>query len=161
LITDEITSDLAHVIQTALTPVFLLSGVGSLLNVFNARLAKVSDQLRDTAHLLEGQTDPMAIARLMTHMSRLTYRHLMLDASIALGAVGGASACGAAFALFLGSVRDSSVGTWLIVLFASALGCTICSLVAFLGDSLLAWHGLRREGPLPTPAISQPAKRPT
>lgn len=164
MITDDITSDLAHVIQTALTPVFLLSGTGSLLNVFNARLAKVSDQLRDTAHLLEGQTDAVTIARLMAHMSRLTYRHLMLDAAIALGAVGGASACGAAFALFLGSLRDSSVGAWLIVLFASALGCTICSLVAFLADSLLAWHGLRREGPLPRPVISlspeHPAPRP-
>ena len=63
-------------------------------------------------------------------------------------------------ALFLGSVRDSSVGTWLIVLFAAALGCTVCSLVAFLGDSLLAWHGLRREGPLPTPAVSRPAEHP-
>jgi uncharacterized protein DUF2721 len=161
---DDVTSDLAHLIQTALTPVFLLSGIGSLLNVFNARLAKVSDQLRDTAHLLEGQKDAVTIARLLNHISRLTYRHLMLDASIALGAVGGASTCGAAFVLFLGSVRDSSIGTWLIVLFASALGCTVCSLVAFLADSLLAWHGLRREGPLPravtAPSAEHPAHRP-
>jgi hypothetical protein len=151
----DVTGDLAHLIQTALTPVFLLSGIGSLLNVFNTRLAKVSDQLRDTAHLLEGEADPVAVARLMAHLSRLTYRHLMLDASIALGAVGGASTCGAAFALFLGSVRDSSIGTLLIVLFVLALGCTVCSLVTFLGDSLLAWRGLRREGPLPRPVTSQ------
>ena len=34
---------IAHVIQMALTPVFLLSGIGTLLNVFNTRLARVSD----------------------------------------------------------------------------------------------------------------------
>lgn len=74
---------------------------------------------------------------------------LMLDASVALGAIGGASTCGAAFVLFLGSVGNSSVADWLIGLFALALGCTVCSLITFLGDSLLAWHGLRREGALP------------
>jgi hypothetical protein len=30
---------IAHIIQVALTPVFLLSGIGTLLNVFNTRLA--------------------------------------------------------------------------------------------------------------------------
>jgi hypothetical protein len=33
----------AHIVQVALTPVFLLSGIGTLLNVFNARLSRVSD----------------------------------------------------------------------------------------------------------------------
>jgi hypothetical protein len=27
----------------------------------------------------------------------------------------------------------------------------VCALVAFLADTVLAWHGLRREGPLPHP----------
>ena len=37
----------AHIVQVALTPVFLLSGVGTLLNVFNTRLSRVSkDSIR-------------------------------------------------------------------------------------------------------------------
>jgi hypothetical protein len=51
--------------------------------------------------------------------------------------------------LFVGSIRASAVEGWLIGLFALALVCTVGSLVTFMGDSLLAWHGLRREGPLP------------
>ena len=35
----------AHIIQVALTPVFLLSGIATLLNVFSSRLARVSDQV--------------------------------------------------------------------------------------------------------------------
>lgn len=155
----DVTGDLAHLVQTALTPVFLLSGIGSLLNVFNTRLSRVSDQLRDTAHLLESATDPVAVARLLTHLSRLSYRHLMLDTSIALGAVGGAATCGAAFVLFVGSVRDASLGTWLILLFALALGCTVCSLVTFLADSLLAWRGLRKEGPVPKAVKSEAGRQ--
>src|SRR5690242_11924667 len=33
----------AHVIQVALTPIFLLSGIATLLNVFATRLARVAD----------------------------------------------------------------------------------------------------------------------
>src|SRR4051794_22951556 len=37
--------DATHLIQVALAPVFLLSGIGALLNVFAGRLARVADQL--------------------------------------------------------------------------------------------------------------------
>jgi hypothetical protein len=38
----------AHVIQVALTPVFLLSAIGVLLNLFNTRLADVSNHIAHT-----------------------------------------------------------------------------------------------------------------
>jgi hypothetical protein len=34
----------AHIVQLALTPVFLLSGIAALLNVFSTRLGRVADQ---------------------------------------------------------------------------------------------------------------------
>ena len=37
--------DVAHVIQVALTPAFLLTGVSGLLNVFNARLTRIEAAL--------------------------------------------------------------------------------------------------------------------
>src|SRR5579872_3607328 len=36
---------IAHIIQVALTPVFLLSGIATLLNVFSTRLARVADRV--------------------------------------------------------------------------------------------------------------------
>jgi hypothetical protein len=139
----------AHVIQTALTPVFLLSGIGSLLGVFNTRLARVSDHMTHAHELLRVGVDRDEQVRLRAHLRRLAHRTAMLDAAVAFGAIGGVSTCGAALALFLGSVAKSGIDPWLIGLFAVALACTVSSLAAFLGDSLLAWHGLRREGPLP------------
>lgn len=88
---------------------------------------------------------------LRAHLARLARRTLVLDASVVLGAIGGASTCGAAFILFLGSLRNTAIASWLFVLFGLALGCTACALVAFLADSVLAWHGVNREGPLPRP----------
>jgi uncharacterized membrane protein len=139
----------AHIIQVALTPVFLLSAIGTLLNVFNMRLSRVSDHREHATEMLRAATEEADKARLRAHLRRLAHRTLMLDASVVLGATGAASTCGAAFVLFLGSLRSAAIISWLFVLFGAALACAVGALMAFLADTLLAWHGLRREGPLP------------
>ena len=37
---------IAHVIQLSIAPVFLLTGVGTLLNVLSGRLARIIDRAR-------------------------------------------------------------------------------------------------------------------
>jgi hypothetical protein len=143
--------NVAHIIQVALTPVFLLSGIGTLLIVFNARLSRLSDHTEHVFEMLCNEEDGIGRDTLMRHLARLQCRRFMLDASVIFGAVGGAATCGAAFVLFLGSLRDAAIANWLFALFGIALGCTVCALMAFLVDSVMAWHGLRREGPLPRP----------
>jgi len=147
----EAIDSVAHVIQVALTPVFLLSGIGTLINVFNTRLSRVSDHREHAAELLRGGVDDATQVLLRAHLVRLRRRTLVLDASVMFGAVGAASTCCAAFVLFLGSLRSEAAALWLFVPFGVALVCTVCALVAFLADTVLAWHGLRREGPLPHP----------
>jgi len=44
----------AHIIQVALTPVFLLSGIATLLNVFSTRLARVADRVEAVSEAIEG-----------------------------------------------------------------------------------------------------------
>jgi len=39
------TGSAVHLIQVALTPVFLLSGIGILLGLFNTRQARVADEM--------------------------------------------------------------------------------------------------------------------
>ena len=146
--TEQLT-DIAHVIQTALTPVFLLSGIGTLLNVFNQRLVRVSDQYAHLSGLLKD--DDADVATLHLHLQRLARRRLALDACVALAAAGGAATCGAAFALFLVTLRDAAGGTILEWLFGGSLCCTISALICFVVDTVLAWHGLRIDGPAPRP----------
>ena len=47
-------TSVAHIIQTALTPVFLLTGLATLLNVFSTRLARVSAKADQTVKELRG-----------------------------------------------------------------------------------------------------------
>ena len=138
----------AHIIQVALTPVFLLSGIGTLLNTFNTRLARVSDHTEQIfAQLKDGTaTDPVTDA---AHLARLKQRRVALDVAVIFCATGCAATCGAAFVLFVGGLRTGEIASWLFSLFGLALVCTVCALAAFLVDTVLAWHGLHREGPLP------------
>jgi Protein of unknown function (DUF2721) len=124
--------NIAHVIQVALTPVFLLSGIGALLNVFNTRLARVSDHVSHTTDLLVADPQGEDAALMRSHIRRLRRRVLALDAAILLAALGGATTCGAAFTLFVGATRNANTAFVLLLLFGSALGCT----VAALGSSL-------------------------
>ena len=139
---------IAHVIQTALTPVFLLSGIGTLLNVFNQRLSRVSDHFEHLNAMLE-TCHPGSAAGLWRHLARLARRRLALDVTVTLAACAGAATCAAAFALFLVTLRDSEGGGLLEWLFGASLLCTIGSLGAFIVDTVLAWHGLRTDGPMP------------
>ncbi len=139
----------AHVIQVALTPVFLLSAIGTLLNVFNARLARVADHTEHTADLLRSNPHAEGAALLRMHLWRLSRRRLSLDISIVLAALGAAFTCLAALALFVGVVRNTNGGYVLLGFFGGALACAVGALAAFISDSVLAWHGLQREGALP------------
>ena len=109
---------IAHVIQVALTPVFLLSGIAALLNVFNTRLARVSDHVSHTADLLAADPQGEDAALMRSHIRRLRRRVLALDAAIVLAALGGATTCGAAFTLFVGATRNANTALVLLPLSA-------------------------------------------
>lgn len=142
----------AHIIQMALTPVFMLSGIGTLINIFNTRLARVSDHLNTVNRLLAEQPDQNDSAnpydtpdQLKIRQKRLSRRIVVLDLAIILNGLGGALTCGAAIALFVNSLRDNMTSLWLFALFGTALTCTAASLLTFLADTLLSWHGLRHD----------------
>jgi hypothetical protein len=151
LVSSDAIDSTAHLVQVALTPIFLLTGAGTLLNVFNTRLARVSDHDEHMAELLRAAPGAPEIVRLEAHQTRLRHRLVALDAAVSLSALGGAATCGTAFILFLGGVQDKGVATWLVISFGIALLCVVGSLLAFLVDTFLAWHGLKRDGSLPRP----------
>lgn len=134
---------IAHTIQTALTPVFLLSGIAALLNVFASRLARVSDRCNALTTALETAAEE-ARAPLERRYRYLHHRSVLLDATVLLGTAAGASTCGAALLLFLGSLRDSTVTSLLYLAFGLALLCTVGALAAFMVEVMIASRGMRQ-----------------
>ena len=134
---DPVLESAAHVVQLALTPVFLLSGVAALVNVFSTRLGRVSDQ----ADKLTEQDRERPGHDLKLELLR--WRSRALDWAVVLAALAGASTCGAALALFLGAVRGSAGASLLFWLFGGAIVLTVAALAAFVLEMLLAAHGVR------------------
>jgi cytochrome c biogenesis protein CcdA len=131
----------AHVIQVALTPVFLLSGIASLLGVLSTRLARVADRVDALAEQLEAD-GPIDRRKLRRRLAYLRRRSHVLDAAVMMGTLGGVATSCAALLLFVGTLRDRH-GVSLFVAFGLALLFTMGALIAFLIEMLLASRGLR------------------
>ena len=129
--------DVAHIIQVALTPVFLLSGIGTLIGVFSTRLARVADQVDRIAETVAKATDAEKAS--MSHrLDRLRLRSRALDAAVILGALGGAATCAAVLTLFYGALRNGVLASALYGFFALAILCTVAALGAFTYEMVLA-----------------------
>jgi len=134
--------DVAHIIQVALTPVFLLGGIGTLINVFSTRLARVADQVDRIAETMDRLSDGEK-QRAARRLGALRVRSRVLDAAVILGAIGGAATCGAVLALFYGALRNAGVASALYGLFGLAIVCTIAALAAYVLEMLLASRVIR------------------
>ena len=135
----------AHVIQVALTPIFLLTGIATLLNVFSTRLARVADRVDALAKAI-GDADPAQAEILAAQLAALHRRSVALDVAVVLAALGGAATCGAVLALFLAKLTDaSSSATMLFALFGLAVVCALGAIIAFTTEMLMAGTGIRTE----------------
>jgi hypothetical protein len=128
----------AHIVQLALTPVFLLSGVATLLGVFAARLARVADKVDMLSLQAKSEMRDRAL-------NALKLRSRALDIAVVLAALAGALTSATVLVLFLGQVRGTGAGTLLFLAFASAIVLTIASLAAFVTEMLLAARGVRND----------------
>jgi len=134
----------AHIIQVSLTPVFLLSGIATLLNVFSARLARVADRVEALSKALDA-ADPVQAKVLADQLVQLYRRSLALDTAVVLGAVGGAATCGAVLALLVSELGKATIAPILFTLFGLAVACALGAIMAFTAEMLIAGTGIRAE----------------
>ena len=135
---------IAHIIQLALTPVFLLSGIATLLNVFATRLARVGDKVESITKALDDADDEQG--RVLQSLLKILHRRtIALDVAVILGAVGGAATCAAVLTMFVGALSEAAMGSLLLGFFGVAVICALCAIVAFTVEMLLAGTGIREE----------------
>ena len=131
----------AHIIQVALTPVFLLSGIASLLGVISTRLARVADRVDALSDKIEAARagERPRLARRLTFLKRRSH---LLDVAVMMGALAGMATSSSALLLFVGTLREKA-GNSLFFAFGLALVLTCGALTAFLAEMLLASRGIR------------------
>ncbi len=135
-------TDVAHVIQLAVAPVFLLSGVGVTLGVLATRLGRIIDRAR----LLEtqlpasiGTTEELALAELAT----LSRRAQLINRSITLCTACALFVCLLIATLFLGALLHLELVAPLATLFIMSMVALIGAYLLFLREIFLATEGLR------------------
>jgi hypothetical protein len=133
-------TEIAHVIQLAVAPVFLLTGVAGILNVLTNRLARIIDRSRVLEAVIAGPgANPKAAAELVV----LGKRSLAVNLAIALVTLCALLVCAVIAALFLGTFFALDVARAVGWVFIAAMLCLIGGLIAFLREIRLANRGLR------------------
>lgn len=129
--TDVIT--VAHAIQQAVAPVFLLSGVGAILSVLTNRLSRVVDRLRTLDGLdAHAQALNAIEAALLRRRARLVHWAISLCTACAL------FICIVIAALFVGSELGRDPSGTIALFFVAAMLALIVGLLCFLREIALA-----------------------
>jgi len=136
------TPNVVHVIQLAVAPVFLLSGIGVILTVLTNRLARIIDRAR----LLEDRLHTTPQDRhdeMETEMRLLSHRARMINVGLTLCTSSALLVCLVIALLFLGSALRLDVEVVISVMFVTAMATLVGSLTIFLREIHLGTRQLR------------------
>jgi hypothetical protein len=127
------TSEIVPVLQTAVSPVVLISGVGLLLLTMTNRLGRIVDRARSLALRLR-ETDGEDKEPIHAQLRILSERARMVRRSIALAGFCVLFAAVLVISLFITSLFGTDL-PWLVsTLFILSMACLIASLVYFIRD---------------------------
>ncbi|MBS0376598.1 MAG: DUF2721 domain-containing protein [Proteobacteria bacterium] len=133
---------IAHSIQLSVAPVFLLSGIGVLLNVLTSRLARVVDRARPLEEQHEA-ADPAQAAELRERLRWLAHRARLMNTAITLGTVSALLVAVVVALLFASAFASFNLAAPVAGLFVAAMAALVGALLAFLIEVRVATHTLR------------------
>ena len=133
---------IAQTIQLSLSPVFMLAGIGALLNVLAGRLARVVDRARDVEVLHPRSSGPEH-DRHIWELRLLDRRMTIINQSLFLAVSSAVMTCLVVATLFVGVLTELHIGQYVAIAFILAMLLLIASLVLFMVEvrvSLRAIH---------------------
>ncbi|TKD52127.1 DUF2721 domain-containing protein [Sphingomonas baiyangensis] len=135
-------STVAETIQVSIAPVFLLAGIGGILNVMTGRLARIIDRARSLEQLHPRSTGPEH-DRHVWELRRIDRRITVINAAIVLVTASAVMICIVVALMFIASLIKLAIGTVVAVAFILSMLALMLGLFAFLVEvrlSLKAIH---------------------
>lgn len=135
-------SNIAHTIQLAVAPVFLLTAIGAMLGVMTSRLGRVIDRAR----LLEGRLENNPggdNAAVQAHLIILSRRAKLINLAITFCTMTALLVCSVIAVLFFGSFVSFDISAPVAILFILAMILLVLGLLWFLREVFLATASLR------------------
>jgi hypothetical protein len=135
------TTGIAHLIQAAIAPVFLLTGVASMLGVLTNRLARIVDRAR----ALESQlaAGPAALPKHVGDLKVLARRAGYINVAISLCTIAALLVALVVVTLFADAFLDVSLTKEIALLFVGAMLCLSTAFIVFFIEVRLATASLR------------------
>lgn len=134
--------NVVRIFQSALTPVFLLTGTAGFLNVIATRLARVSDRVNALTDIVLAREEK---SELRTQLSYLRKRTLALLCAVIFATAAGIFTCLATLGLFGGALGEAFTEQVLFWFFAGAVMSLLCALAMFLLEILVATRAMLRQ----------------
>jgi hypothetical protein len=128
---------LSKAIQLSVSPVFLLAGIGALLNVLSARLARVADQARRLSESdasgddLDRRYCKRRMQYILRAISLLTCATLLLSIVVS--------------AIFMGVIAQVDLTAIVAPLFITTMGMLMLASISFLLEVRLATEFVQRK----------------
>jgi uncharacterized membrane protein len=133
---------IAHQIQLAVAPVFLLAGIGGIINVLAQRLARVVDRSRQLEAETPGES-AAARAAYAAELGLLERRMKVVNWAISLCTASALFVCMVVAILFVADLARIAFARPIAMLFILAMLLLIMGLVLFLYEIRLAMRALR------------------
>ena len=135
-------ADVAHSIQLAVAPVFLLSGVGVILTVLTNRLARIIDRARLLESILASRAGDIETG-IYAELRDLSRRAHIVQIAITLSTACALLICLVIVSLFAGVALARDLSRLIVILFIAGLCAFIGALLAFLLEIRAATATLR------------------
>ncbi len=132
---------IAHQIQLAVAPVFLLAGIGGIINVLAHRLARVVDRSRQLEAEAPGEAD--TARAYAAELGVLELRMKVVNWAISLCTASALFVCVVVAILFVADLARIAFARPIAMLFILAMLLLIAGLVLFLYEIRLAMQALK------------------
>ena len=135
--------DVAHLIQVALTPIFLMTAIGVTLNVLTNRLARIVDRARRLEDAVARGDAVISGGEASEQLRALVRRSRFINAAITLIIASGLLIALVVVMLFLDAFLRWQVKEFIAVVFVLSMLAFSGSLLAFLIEVRIATSSVR------------------
>lgn len=131
---------IAHIIQLAVAPAFLLAGIGAMIGVMTGRLSRIVDRARVLEALPAASADDACVEKELASLSR---RAKIVGRAIGLCTLTALLISTVIGVLFLGAFASFDASIVVALLFITAMLALVMALLHFLSEVYLATANLR------------------
>lgn len=135
-------STVSETIQAAIAPVFLLAGIGAILNVLAGRLSRIIDRVRSLEELHPRSIGPEH-DRHVWELRILDKRITVINMSLVLCVASAVAVCLVVALLFVARIVDLHIGTAVAVMFIFAMLMLTAGLILFLVEVRMSLTAIR------------------